>query len=378
MSVIRQRNKNLIGAFCVGLLVASTILSAVALAKPEVVTTLSEKIGVSSLGTKGTEEVDPMTVKGDVLVFIQPFEAGHQIERGDLMKIAMPTIYIPEQNIIQVEEAVGKTLKVAVGARMPMTTGMLSAYEQVPDDLRLNEFGIFSIPMKLEKADFVDVRIKFATGEDYVVLSKKKVLDIDRVNTRLWMALDEKELLTMSSALIDLIFQEGAALYLLEYVEPDLQKSAEVTYPVNSAVINLMKSQPALAADISKALIGSGRENLEARLKSLNIESATDLESVLQNGAVNDSTMVLTGGTTDLTGDSVTSEVNSVEDGSTTDSSGGATGNTSGATGNTSGVPKTATTEVPASVPEVQSTKEVVPAPKTETTNQSSTPAVTF
>ena len=44
-----------------------------------------------------------------------------------------------------------------------------------PRDLRNQEFSYVSLPSKLKKDDVVDVRINFRTGQDYIVLGKKKV-----------------------------------------------------------------------------------------------------------------------------------------------------------------------------------------------------------
>ncbi len=49
----------------------------------------------------------------------------------------------------------------------------------------------------MKKSDFVDVRIKFPTGQDYILLSKKKVEDLS--NNRVWYHMNEKEILSMSS-----------------------------------------------------------------------------------------------------------------------------------------------------------------------------------
>ena len=68
------------------------------------------------------------------------------------------------------------------------------AFEEgiTPHDLRNQEFRLIE-PSKLDKDEFVDVRVKFPTGQDYIVLSKKKVKDL--ANGTIWYEMNEKRFL---------------------------------------------------------------------------------------------------------------------------------------------------------------------------------------
>jgi len=102
----------------------------------------------------------------------------------------------------------------------------------------------------LRKNDKVDIRISFPNGADFVVLSNKTVLnDVggEKENSqdelRLWVHVDEEEILRMSSAVVDSYINEGAYLYAVSYLN-ELQDAAVVNYPVNEVVEELIKKDP--------------------------------------------------------------------------------------------------------------------------------------
>lgn len=91
------------------------------------------------------------------------------------------------------------------------------------------------------------------------MLSKKKVKDL--ANGTIWYEMNEKEILTMSSAIVDAYIND-ASIYALSYVDPYVQDGAYVTYPANEKVLDLIESDPnivevakqSLSADIARSL----------------------------------------------------------------------------------------------------------------------------
>ena len=101
---------------------------------------------------------------------------------------------------------------------------------------------MISLPSQLEEGTYVDVRLRLATGEDYVVLSKKKVEQANA--TTIWLKVDEIEILTMNNAIIEAWMLEGTKLYAIEYVEPGLQEQATSTFPISQKTANYINANP--------------------------------------------------------------------------------------------------------------------------------------
>jgi len=182
------------------------------------------------------------------------------IETVSILASAVPT------DLVDTELLIGKFVKIDVQKNTVITQSMMYDEEVTPNDLRNQEFRLVELPTKLLKDDFVDVRIKFPTGQDYIVLSKKKVRDLN--NGTVWYQMSEKEIMLMSSAIVDAYIND-AFIYSLSYVEPYMQKKAIVTYPANIKVLDLIASNPNIIEIAKTEMEKRSREKLELDLKSM-------------------------------------------------------------------------------------------------------------
>lgn len=85
-----------------------------------------------------------------------------------------------------------------------------------------------------ETDKFLDIRIRFPNGEDYIVVAEKKITYM--TETGFYMYLDEKEVRRLSSARTDVEVYEGAMLYLSSYKKK--QDEGLTDYPVNLFVLS--------------------------------------------------------------------------------------------------------------------------------------------
>lgn len=119
--------------------------------------------------------------------------------------------------------------------------------ETVADDLRIHGFPYIKLTSQLNIGDYVDVRISFADGGDFVLLSKKQVQGMAPLGEEganaLWLFVSEEEILRLSSAVVDSCLNEGCSIYAVEYVS-DTQKAAVVNYVVSDLVKQLMEQDP--------------------------------------------------------------------------------------------------------------------------------------
>lgn len=182
------------------------------------------------------------------------------------------------QDMYMDKEDLGKVLNFSVKAEVPILKYMLNE-DKIADDLRNAEFNTFTLQTNIEKNDFVDVRIRFPNGEDYIVLSKKMVNDIKLSTGTIWLNMSQKELMTISSATVDAYLRKGTKLYVVKYVQPQTQKDATPTYPFNIDVQSAMMSDPNILEKATIAMTAQARAGLEARMNMIPKENLTSVGS---------------------------------------------------------------------------------------------------
>ena len=165
---------------------------------------------------------------------------------------------------------------------------LTTSSEQVTNDLRKQEYNMLSLPTDLVSGDFVDVRIRFGNGQDYIIAAKKQVTiptiagapaeGVININ------LSEDETIAMSSAIIETYQLKTAEMYVSRYTDPGMQVAAIPTYPVNAEALNLMDSNPNLLEEAKKAIASRYNRNLREQFINSQINSvdAEDRQSNLE------------------------------------------------------------------------------------------------
>nr|WP_249435897.1 SAF domain-containing protein [Paenibacillus sp. Marseille-Q4541] len=192
-------------------------------------------------------------------------EAGTLIQDSDVKAIQFASNQSPVNLIDNLEEIRGTIAKIELKSGTAITEAMLYQEEPTPADLRNREISVIKLPTILSPGEMIDVRIQFPTGQDYIVLSKKKVEKLN--GPTMWMTLTEEEILTLSSAMVD-AYLHKASLYSLSYVEPEFQESAIPTYPANEKVLQLIEVNPNIVEHAEQALAKHLRGTLENALAS--------------------------------------------------------------------------------------------------------------
>ncbi len=137
------------------------------------------------------------------------------------------------------------------------------------DDVRQQEYNVIVLPIDLETGNYVDIRLQLPNGQDFIVISKKRVTIPDvggeYLTDTIQMNMSEDEILSLSCAIVEAYKIEGAKLYATKYTEAGLQQASSPTYVVNNEVANLMDSDPNI---VSKA-----KSALSARYNSNNLKA---------------------------------------------------------------------------------------------------------
>lgn len=134
-----------------------------------------------------------------------------------------------------------------------ITKDLLEEVEnQTTNDQRLQEYNMIVLPTKLAADDYIDVRIQFPTGEDYVVVSKKKVVEADEKT--IWMKMNEDEILMLGNAIVEAYTIEGSKLYATTYTQAGLQDAAVPTYVVSKDVMSIIGTNPNIRSEARDGL----------------------------------------------------------------------------------------------------------------------------
>ena len=171
--------------------------------------------------------------------------------------------------------------KVTMKKNTLITTELLSKSDNVvQDDVRKQEYNMIVLPMDLATGDYIDIRVMFPNGQDFIVVSKKEVEipiigGIDSDDT-IWVNLSEDEILHMSCAIVDSAQVNGAKIYATKYTEAGMQNAATPTYPVNESTSKLLQNDPNI---VQKAM-----NEISARYNNGN---SVDLRNNYINSAIN-------------------------------------------------------------------------------------------
>lgn len=145
------------------------------------------------------------------------------------------------------EDLLGKRLKVSLTKGAALSTDVVYEGAPVADDERRVELRQVDLPQTLRENEYVDVRIAFPNGEDYLVVGHKRVYRMIRDDEGEVLALQlrllEEELLRYQAACVDAKMYEDTGLYAVQYTG-EFQPAAQVYYPVNRAVFRLLQWDP--------------------------------------------------------------------------------------------------------------------------------------
>ena len=211
--------------------------------------------------------------KVTVYVLARDVASGANVQISELKSIEATKDAVPLSAITALNYASiiteNSLYKIDLPAGTVLSEDMIVESDDVTaDDTREQEFNMIVLPTYLDVDDYIDIRLRLPSGEDYIVVSKKRVIDADEVT--MWIKLAEDEILTLSNAIVEAYQIDGSLLYATTYVEPGIQSAASVTYVPSVSVIQLIGSDPnvvktakdALAERYNNSGLLSGRTNI--------------------------------------------------------------------------------------------------------------------
>lgn len=141
---------------------------------------------------------------------------------------------------------IGERLRIPALDRTILTSNMF--YEEdsyLSRDSRLKEFTTISIPSNIEEYDYVDIRIAFPTGQDYLVVSGKEVkkLGTNADSNSIFLELNEEEMVRLSAAIIESYIENSINVYAVKYMSTEQlieRKNVDYVEKYNTAVEALL------------------------------------------------------------------------------------------------------------------------------------------
>lgn len=203
----------------------------------------------------------------------------------EILKDAIPADYIGKPDITP--DTIAK-LNLTKGTVLSSNL-VVESSEKVTDDLRIQEYNMLDLPQQLDVGAYIDIRLRLANGQDYIVVSKKCVQNI--TEDTIWINMYEEETVAMSNAIVEAYKMTGAKLYATTYVEPGNQENATPTYVPSNEVINLINSDKNIRDEAKRVLAerykAELRNGINSEINRYSDEAKTNVESKVQQEITN-------------------------------------------------------------------------------------------
>ncbi len=228
---------------------------------------------------KNEDEKARIAAQREVTVLSTAVKSGEEIT-SDMLTIVKANAEvatsgaISRADFLDMSEAVdeaGNILPIKVIAKIDIpeksiiTQDMIMTEEDaVTNDLREQEYNMIILPANLEEGDTIDIRFRLPSGEDYIVLPKKKVKMSDLGGTysadTIILNVTEEQMLVMSAVIVDAYQINGSKLYANKYTEPGIQTAATPTYVPSYETIQLISSNPNIVTTARNELVNRYNE----------------------------------------------------------------------------------------------------------------------
>ena len=273
----KARNSILLG-IVIGLLIGAVVIVLLFLQ----ITKLQQEMKQTKAATKTACVLKQDIKSGDKIT-------ASMLEETQVVQSVIPTDYISKADIT--ENTVAK-LNLTKGSVVSKSL-VQESDAKITQDLREQEYNMIVLPQYLEVGDYIDIRLRLANGQDYIVVSKKQVQN--STEDTVWLNMYEEETVSMSNAIVEAYKMKGAKLYATTYVEPGNQANAIPTYVPSAEVINLINADKNITEEARRALVErytqearARRENdINSQLNSYAEEAKDNVESNVEQEITN-------------------------------------------------------------------------------------------
>jgi hypothetical protein len=238
MNPMQRRARN---SFLAGMLITLVIMAIVVIALLYKINQLNE------------DKEKLIALQQTVYVAAEDISSGGEVTENQLVKATVITD-VPSDEILSMSDfveydedgnefAIEYVSKVDLPAGTIITKDMVAeAGDETTDSQRIQEYNMITLPSELKNGQYIDIRLKLPSGADYIVASKKKVLQC--TSDTIWLKVDEAELLTIGCAVYESYQITGSKLYATMYSEAGIQATASITYTPNNETWEVINRDP--------------------------------------------------------------------------------------------------------------------------------------
>lgn len=204
----------------------------------------------------------------EAYVLTEDIERSQALDPSNLILIQVDKDAVPKNYITELQVLENQLAKMDLKKGTILTTNILMD-DRTGDYTKEHELDMIHLMSNMEKGEVVDIRIMFATGQDYTILSEKELNNIDYESGTIWINLDPVERMQLNSAVVDAYTIQGSKIYTVKYVEPFYQKAEVPTYPMNEYVQKLIATDRKASELINLETLSKERKQLEEDLKAV-------------------------------------------------------------------------------------------------------------
>lgn len=222
-----------------------------------------------------TEKKSEASAMKEVYVVSSDINSGDTVSLDKLKKQPVAASMIPSNALTAGDVTENTIAKIAVKKGSVMTVDMVTESDNpTTDDMRVQEYNMVLLPTQIQTGDYVDIRLRMPSGEDFIVVSKKRVElpTIDGVDSysSIKLQMSEEDTVVMSNAIVEAYIMKGSVLYAATYVEPGMQNGATTTYIPKATVQDLMYRNPNIVTEAKNALMTIYNANQSTRNNVIN------------------------------------------------------------------------------------------------------------
>ena len=136
----------------------------------------------------------------------------------------------------------------------------------VTKDVRTMEYNMLTLPINLTIGDYVDIRITFPDGQDFIVIAKKEIKNIQ--GNTVTFDMSEADIVMLNSAIVESYIMKASNIYIAKYVEPGMQEKAANTYVPTAEVIRLIETDSNIVSTAKNELTSRFDANIRNQMNS--------------------------------------------------------------------------------------------------------------
>ncbi len=169
---------------------------------------------------EGTNENFLQNYTSNVVTFTRDVVQGETITADMLTTTRIHNNTVPSGAYTSAGAVVGQVAKYNIVRNATAVSSMVSD-KVISQDMRIQEINAVVLPTDLMVNDFIDIRLMYPSGVEYIVLAQKQVTKIS--GTTIWMDMSEEDTLMLNSAIVDSYLTDGTKLYAVKYTDPTTQ-----------------------------------------------------------------------------------------------------------------------------------------------------------